>query len=211
MQKFYNVFRMEMSAGSILGYFLQAIPVALIVGIAYAVVRVVWLKRQRIQIDWKSEVVRWLFACYLTGLCSLVVLPANFWLYIYDGIFYGWWDQLGSVFQLGEFNFIPAIVRYFNGTITLGSWVKQMLVGNIAMLVPFGLFSMVISEKCTGKKAFAIAVIMPIIMEMLQLIFGRSFDIDDIICNFLGIVLGFLIALGIKKTGMLNKSKSGME
>ncbi len=211
LQKCYNVFKMEMSSGSILGYFLQALPVALIVGLVYAVARTIWLKRQRVQINWKSEAVRWLFACYLTGLCSLIVLPANFWLYIYDGVFYGWWDQLGSVFQLGECNFVPAIVGCFNGTIALGSWVKQMLVGNIAMLVPFGFFSAFIFERFRGKVAFAIAVIVPIIMETLQLIFGRNFDVDDIICNFLGIVLGFLMALGVKKIVELIRSKAGRE
>ena len=35
-------------------------------------------------------------------------------------------------------------------------------------------------------------------IELFQLILGRSFDIDDWICNFLGIIIGFFIAVGIK-------------
>lgn len=203
LQKIYNVFRMEMNAASFGGYFLQALPIALVVGIVYAVVRTMRLKRRGKQLDWKAELLRWLFVCYLTGLCSLVILPANFWLHVYDGIFYGWWEQLGPIFQLGEVNLTPAIVRYFGGAYALGSWVKRMLIGNIVMLIPFGLFLCLLSNKFRGKRAVASAVIIPFAIELLQHIFGRSFDVDDIICNFLGMMLGFLLGLGIKRA---NKS-----
>ena len=86
--------RSIMNSGSVMGYFLQALPVAIFVGILYVVIRIAFLKKQNRQIQWLSELLRVLFVCYLTGLVSLVVLPANFWLCIYDGIFFGWWDGL---------------------------------------------------------------------------------------------------------------------
>lgn len=43
-----------------------------------------------------------------------------------------------------------------------------------------------------------VAIAVPFIVELLQMVFGRSFDIDDLICNFIGIVVGFFIAYAIK-------------
>lgn len=45
---------------------------------------------------------------------------------------------------------------------------------------------------------FAVAAVIPLIAELLQTIFRRSFDVDDLICNFIGIVLGFFIGLAVK-------------
>ena len=100
----YNYFRIEMNSGTILGYFLQALPIACIVGIAFFAIRFAFLKKRKLQIKWKLEILQVIFACYLAGLISLVVLPANFWLGFYDGIFFGWWSEMGQVFQLGVVN-----------------------------------------------------------------------------------------------------------
>ena len=93
----YNLFRREMNQATVLGYFLQALPIACIAGIAYFAIRIVVLKRSYARIKWKQEILRVIFFCYLTGLISLVILPANFWLHFYDGIFFGWWDEMGPV------------------------------------------------------------------------------------------------------------------
>ena len=190
---------MEMNSGTTFGYFLQAVPVTVVVGIAYTILRLVFLKRKGRRIAWLPEVMRLLFVCSLTGLCSLIILPQSFWLRFFDGIFLGWWEEMGAFFRLGEINLMPTVVEYLRGEYTLGSWVKEMLIGNIVMFIPFGFFLPFITEKLNQKNAFAIAVIVPLAVETFQLIVGRSFDIDDLICNFLGIAIGFLIAFGIKK------------
>ena len=196
----WNALRQEMGSGTILGYFLQAVPVALLVGVGYAILRVLYLKQRKRTIQWLSEVMGLLFVCYLTGLCSLVILPANFWLHVYDGIFLGWWEELGTVFRLGEVNLVPVLVRCLKGEVTLGSWVKEMLAGNLAMFVPFGFFLPFLTERLKKRQALLIAAAVPLLAESLQLFFGRSFDIDDLICNCLGIVIGLLIAWPIRWT-----------
>ena len=82
---------------------------------------------------------------------------------------------------------------------TLGSWVKEMLAGNLAMFVPFGFFLPFLTKRLKRAQALLTAIVVPLLAESLQLIFGRSFDIDDLICNFLGIVIGLLIAWPIRK------------
>ena len=39
----YNLFRMEMNSGTILGYFLQAVPITIAVGIVYLILRLRFL------------------------------------------------------------------------------------------------------------------------------------------------------------------------
>ena len=206
--KIYNLFRMEMISGTILGYFLQAVPITIVVGILYAVCRLVFLKHRNCHIVWLSETMRLLFVCYLTGLCSLVILPLGFWVDVFDGIFFGWWEEMGPFFRLGEISLIPTIVRCLSGEYSLGSWVKEMIVGNVVMFIPFGFFLPFVTKKLNRTNIFVIAAAVPIIVELFQLILGRSFDIDDLICNFLGIIIGFFIAVGIKAVGRTaSKSK----
>ncbi len=190
----YRFFRMEMNSGSILGYFLQALPAALAMGIVFFVIRFVLLKKRNRKISLLELVVQTVFVCYLTGLFSLVVLPANFWLNVFDGIFLGRWEKT-EIFHFGEINLVPSLIKCLNGELSLGSWVKTMLVNNILMFVPFG-FLFVMLNGCRNKRQILLtAVIFPLCLEVLQLFFGRSFDIDDLICNFAGILAGALIAL----------------
>ena len=195
----YNYFRMEMNSGTILGYFLQALPIACIVGIAFFAIRFAFLKKRKLQIKWKLEILQVIFACYLAGLISLVVLPANFWLGFYDGIFFGWWSEMGQVFQLGVVNLVPSVIICLTGELSLGSWGKTMLIGNIAMFVPFGFFLPLITELKSRKRIVLAAIIVPICFEVAQLFFGRSFDVDDLICNFIGIIIGAMVAYLILK------------
>ena len=199
--------RSIMNSGSVFGYFLQALPVAVLAGILYIVIRTVFLKKQNRQIQGLSEVLRVLFVCYLTGLVSLVVLPANFWLCIYDGIFFGWWDGLRERFHIGGVNLVPSVIKCLAGELSLGSWVKTMLVYNILMFVPFGFFLPLTTRIKSFRKMLGIAVLTPVCVEVLQFVFGRSFDVDDLICNFIGILAGAALAFAILKIPALSVRK----
>ena len=41
----------------------------------------------------------------------------------------------------------------------------------------------------------------PLAVACAQLVLGRSFDVDDLVCNFLGILLGYLVAWGLRTAG----------
>ena len=193
----YLIFRPEMNSGTILGYFLQALPIACIVGIVFFVMRFFLLRKQQVQIRWGHEILLVIYICYLVGLTSLIVLPANFWLSVYDGIFFEDWGEVGQVFRLGEVNLVPSVAKYLKGELSLGNWVKKMLIGNIAMFIPFGLFLPLLTKIKSKKAIMLIAVMVPICFEVTQLIFGRSFDVDDLICNSFGIIIGALLAYTI--------------
>lgn len=140
-----------MNSGSVLGYFFQAVPITCFVGIVYLIIRVVIVKRNKLKVEWLKEIKKLLFTCYLTGLISLVVLPANFWLSFFDGLLLGRWDEMLPIFSFGGFNLVPSLIKALSGELTIGSWVKTMLIGNIAMFLPLG-FSSRLSQKESTEK-----------------------------------------------------------
>lgn len=150
----FNWLRSIMNSGSVPGYFLQAVPITCVVGIIYVIIRVAIIKRNHLKVEWLKEIIRLLFSCYLTGLISLVVLPANFWLSFFDGIFLGWWDKMLPIFSFGEFNLVPSFIKALSGELTIGSWVKTMLIGNIAMFFANGFLSSFCYRKNQQKKYF---------------------------------------------------------
>lgn len=71
------------------------------------------------------------------------------------------------------------------------------VVGNIVMFIPFGYF---ISTYIKPKKILPILIVSVIsssTIEFVQLCIGRSFDVDDIILNALGSIIGFLIYVAL--------------
>lgn len=79
------------------------------------------------------------------------------------------------------------------------------LVGNSLMFVPVGIVYPIVYKKLnTHVKVIAAGIGFPLAIELLQLpFFDRVSDVDDLILNSLGYLLGYLIYLLVKriKTG----------
>ena len=92
-------------------------------------------------------------------------------------------------------NIIPftEILRY-----KIGSQAFNMnVLGNILIFLPFGYF---ISGYVKAKKInhiLFISVITSFTVEIVQHYIGRSFDIDDILLNVIGSILGFLLYISL--------------
>lgn len=99
----------------------------------------------------------------------------------------------------GVSNFIPfkEIFRYEFGS---AKFMKN-IVGNIMLFIPYGF----IASYLLKNKKFSVITILTIItsltIETVQYYIGRVFDIDDIILNLLGGIIGFLIFIGIDAIG----------
>ena len=88
-------------------------------------------------------------------------------------------------------NFIPfkEIMRYNMGSRLF----FKNVIGNMVMFLPYGFF---VSYYLDNKKlslTFTLTLITSVAIETVQLIIGRTFDIDDIILNVIGGTLGFYI------------------
>lgn len=86
------------------------------------------------------------------------------------------------------------------GEFTIGRWVRTMLEGNLIIFLPMGFFLPFVSKTINTRNIFAFAAITPIAIELLQPVIGCSFDVDDVMMNFAGIIIGYFITLGIKAT-----------
>lgn len=71
------------------------------------------------------------------------------------------------------------------------------VIGNIALFVPFGYF---VSDYLKAKKIhhiLIISIIISLTAELIQFKIGRAFDVDDIILNVLGAIIGFMCYISI--------------
>ena len=167
-------------------------PITCIVGIIYVAIRVVIVKRNMIKVEWPKEIIKLLFICYLTGLISLVVFPVNFWVECFNGVFSGWWS-------VGQFSLVPSFIKVLLGELTIDRWGITMLIWNIVMFLPLGFFLPFVTERVNKNNIFVVAIVVPLFIELWQVFIGRSFDVDDLICNYLGIITGFFVGHAIHR------------
>lgn len=95
-------------------------------------------------------------------------------------------------------NFRP-FVYWFDYPTMKEAWLN--LIGNTTMFIPLGIVWPSVFKKLNSHKKVLIAGLgIPLTIEILQLPFyGRCSDIDDIILNFLGFLIGYGIYLLVRK------------
>ena len=96
-------------------------------------------------------------------------------------------------------NFIPfkEIFRY-----NIGSrlFIKNVI-GNMILFLPFGFFISYYLNVDNYKLTLLLTIIASISIEVVQMCIGRVFDIDDIILNIFGSMIGFIIYFNLNKLG----------
>ncbi|MGM9882390.1 MAG: VanZ family protein [Bacilli bacterium] len=95
----------------------------------------------------------------------------------------------------GVSNFIPfkEIFRYSIGS---HKFVKNIL-GNIVLFIPYGFLASYLLKNKKFSVITILTLIVSLTIETVQYYIGRVFDIDDIILNLVGGIIGFLIYIGI--------------
>ena len=88
-------------------------------------------------------------------------------------------------------NFIP-FKEMFRYNIGSRLFVKNVL-GNMLMFLPYGFFVSFYLENKRPKLTLILTLIASFSVELVQMMIGRVFDIDDILLNLLGGYLGYLI------------------
>ena len=98
-----------------------------------------------------------------------------------------------------EYNFIPTASIISEFSFGLSSAIRTVG-GNILMLVPFGVLLPLISKNKSFLNALIFSAVFSVSIEILQFIIGlligyryRQVDIDDLLLNILGAVIGYLI------------------
>lgn len=97
----------------------------------------------------------------------------------------------------GLSNFIP-FKEMFRYKITSKLFIKN-IIGNILLFMPFGLF---VAAYLNVRKLFPtiiLTLISSISIEIIQFLIGRVFDVDDIILNLVGGIIGGLLFITFDK------------
>lgn len=105
-------------------------------------------------------------------------------------------------------NFIPFSRVNLSAEKEIG-FMEFQLIANVFMFVPFGLLLPLLLKKRRFLLTVAISLAVIVSIELVQLAIGRVFDIDDIMTNFFGALIGVTctaIVLGI--IHLIKKKKS---
>lgn len=156
---------------------ITAVPVVIIV-------RFVYFKITTRKVNIWHEAALILFVTFCIGLAMNTIMPIR-------GLEYG--------LSLENLNFIP-----FNTLIEMfgkGGDVSILnLIGNIVMFMPFGFFPAVLWNNVKFWQAVNTTFSVSLFIEIVQLfIAGRATDIDDLILNVIGGILGWYVYLILKK------------
>lgn len=107
--------------------------------------------------------------------------------------------KFGGVEAAGAPNLMPfaTIIPYLlgaNGELIGG----VNLIGNVVLLVPVGLLLPFVIKNLNWKTSFLLAIAAGLLIEGLQVLLQVGiFDIDDVILNALGVMVGYWITVGI--------------
>lgn len=166
------------------GLFLQALPFAMGAGAIYGVVRY----RKDRQMPIGRKLASCLFVCYMTGLVCLVAgldLMNMFWY----GLFYH--ADSGTVIRFfsGAFDLTPDLFHHIDAE----------MAGNFLMFLPFGVLYPLARANSSWKGTAAAGVLAVTVIEAIQPVFGRAFDIDDVILDIAGVIVSASVCMAVKR------------
>lgn len=129
---------------------------------------------------------------------------AAFYLFMMLDLFF----RFNYIFEVGRvitrsYNFIPFKTILFYADIH-GNFLQSLsdinILGNVVAFIPYGMYLQVIRKRKTFAKGLLIVVLTSIAIEMIQLAFGLgACDIDDVLLNSIGGVIGLLVYALIRK------------
>lgn len=178
-----------------LEYSIQMIPCMLVGLFGYLLVRPVRNKRLAgagLKSGLARECALLVFVMFCAGLSSLTVFPANFWtIGHWTEVLHGqrplfppvdWRIQLRTL-QLTPFQEIRRAIR--------GPWVMFLMLANIGIFTPIGFLPALLWRNWRWWKSMLLGLLTSCTIEFVQFFIGRSPDIDDVILNTTGALVGF--------------------
>lgn len=97
--------------------------------------------------------------------------------------------------KVNNANFVPfkSIMSYFSGDFTLRVVIANIL-GNIIIFIPLGIFIPIIFNKERLTTIVFYSFSLSLTFEVIQILTSLgTFDVDDIILNVLGSIIGYII------------------
>ena len=164
------------------GYFLQLLPLALLAGAVYAAVRL----RREGKGARKQVLLGSLFVCYLTGLLGVTLFLQL--------INVGWYALLYHRDS-------GMAVRWLDGCFdfALGLDLGAENLFNLLLFLPFGFLYPLFRRGAGWRRTALTGLGLCLGIELLQPVFGRSFDMNDILLNGMGILASTALCFGLRR------------
>ncbi len=164
----------------------SSMPIAAAAAAVYAVIRAIYLRCSgKPRAAWLSEIARCLLVWYLVTLIVLVWFP-EFPRLVFGEISIE--DFAALTFQPGEYANNKRFWALFHGDLSVLK--DEELVGNIIMFLPYGILLSIGFHKLKWWTVDFIGLGTTVLIELLQPFLERSCDLDDIIANTLGAIVG---------------------
>ena len=164
---------------------------------AWIVFRMILRNLKTDRISYKNELLLLLFVLYIVFVLCLTLLPVPM-------------TRVDNPNAM-DINVVPVIntVKQSLDIFSRHNTFKRLhvienILGNIILFIPLGIFLLLLFPKYSLKKIIVLAFLCSLSIELVQLIgrqFGnyRTVDIDDIILNTMGAIVGFIITRWVLK------------
>ena len=183
------------------GVFKAAIAAAIVIAV-YIMIRVIFLKVKKLpRKPISEEIFRALLAGYIAALIMMVWFPWDELRFIRSGQIKNW----AELIQLGHYTNNMWIWQFlFEGR--RDGLIEFELAANVALFVPLGFLIPMIWQKLKWWQVDLICLGTTCVVELAQPLVARTGDLDDVITNFLGGVIGCAIAKFVLK--IINSRKT---
>ena len=176
---------------NMLTYIIVALPI-------YLICRLIFIKKTKKQVKVFNEILLTIFILYIIGLASQTIVPYwNMGIYSDTGKFY---FNIRLTNSISEINLIPFKTLYeylFVNNTSVSDWSSVSILNifaNTLLFLPLGLLTPLLWEKYDSfYKILTLGLISTCLIEFIQIFIGRSTDIDDVILNTIGIIIGYTI------------------
>lgn len=131
----------------------------------------------------KQRYVLWgAFTCYALVVLKLILFKPRYSAYV---------DTLADRMAWANVSPFSTIMLYAKGQPTWEIALRN-LVGNLVLFLPLGIFLPLLLRTHSWKKTFLLSFVISALFEIAQILLARgNFDVDDVILNTAGAMLGY--------------------
>jgi len=145
-------------------------PMVLIITVILSTLRIAYILKYHEPFKFYEEILKLGFVIYIMSLFHVVTFQDVSW---------------------STSNFIP-FKEIFRYQLFSSSFFKNVI-GNMIMFMPYGFFVSYFLKLDKKRQIFFMSLITSFVIEITQLIIGRVFDVDDILLNICGGLLGYIV------------------
>lgn len=166
----------------------ESIPAAFIAAAVYLGARLAYLKTKKLRPkSFGTELSRVLLAGYIAALVFIVWFPMLTWNQLLTGDF-----RFEDLRAVGYYTNNGAVLDFLRGK--LRGYLLFEFIANIALFIPLGFLLPMSFRHLKWWAVDLIGLGATCLVELVQPYLGRTGDLDDVITNFTGAVIGCVIA-----------------